>query len=166
MKTITKVKNYAFPPEVIFPLLDDLGVTGMHMTKSSMMMGSKLHLNFLSANTHGPDTKYHWSGKMMGMKMDFTVAVTKWIGNREKTWETIGPAKLIIYSCYRMHLLVDKVPTGSRAELSISYERPKGFFYKILSYFLADWYCRWCLNHMLNDAEKASNKIYNKSLAA
>jgi hypothetical protein len=32
------------------------------------------------------------------MKMDFTVEVTKWLKGIEKTWETIGEAKMIIYS--------------------------------------------------------------------
>ncbi len=39
-------------------MIDDLGVTGMHMTKSSMMMGSKLNLEYLTENHTGPGSKY------------------------------------------------------------------------------------------------------------
>ena len=80
MKTISRTEKYNAEPGKIFNYPDDLGVTGMHMTKSSvMMMGSKLHLEYLTPNYTGHGTKYRWIGTMMGMKMDFTVEVTKWV---------------------------------------------------------------------------------------
>ena len=154
MKTISKTIQIKASPEKVFETLDNLGVIGMHMTQSSaMMMGSKLHLGYLTDNHTGPESKYKWTGKMMGMKMDFTVEVTKWLKGIEKTWETIGEAKMIIYSWYRMHLLVKPLTNGSEAELSITYEKPKGWLAKIVSFLFADWYCRWCLNNMLNDSK-------------
>jgi len=147
-------------PEKVFEALDDLGVTGMHMTESSaMMIGSKLHLQYLTEQHMGLGTKYRWTGTMMGMKMDFTVKVTKWIKDIEKIWETIGEAKMIIYSWYRMNLLVKPIANGSEAELSITYEKPKGWLARIISFLFADWYCNWCLKNMLNDAK---NRIENK----
>ena len=155
MKTITRTEVYPASPQKVFHDLDDLGVTGMHMTKSSaMMMGSKLHLEYLTANHAGPGSKYRWTGTMMGMKMDFTVEVTKWIETVEKTWETIGEAKMIIYSWYRMHLLVSPKGNTTEAELSITYKRPKGWFAKIISFLFADWYCNWCLKNMLSDCKR------------
>jgi hypothetical protein len=155
MKTITRNIFISAPPDKVFAMIDDLGVTGMHMTKSSaMMMGSKLNLEYLTTNHTGLGSKYRWTGKMMGMKMDFTVEVTKWIKGNEKTWETIGEARMIIYSWYRMHLLVKTIENGSEAELSITYERPKGWFAKIISFLFADWYCNWCLKNMLKDAKR------------
>lgn len=154
MKTIEKTETYQAASEIVFQYLDDLGVTGMHMTQSSMMMGSKLNLEFLSENKKGPGTKYRLTGKMMGMKMDFTVAVTQWIAGVEKIWETLGTSQRIIYSWYRMHLKLSRKPEGTEAKLSISYERPVGIFYRIISFLFADWYCRWCLKSMLGDCEK------------
>lgn len=46
-----------------------------------MMMGSKLKLEFLTAEHRGLGSKYRWSGKMMGIPHDFNVEVTKWIAN-------------------------------------------------------------------------------------
>jgi hypothetical protein len=156
MKSITRIEAYYATPSQVFKCLDDLGVTGMHMTKSSMMMmGSKLNLEFLTESHAGLSSKYRWTGKMMGLPMDFTVEVTKWIKDEEKIWETIGEAKLIIYSWYRMHLNVRPITNGSKAELSISYEKPKGFFNKILSFLFADLYCKWCLRKMLGDGKKS-----------
>ncbi len=154
MKTISKTEIYHALPEHVFRSIDDLGVTGTHMTESSaMMMGSKLKLEFLTKKHSGLGSKYRWKGKMMGMFMDFTVEVTKWIPGVEKIWLTIGEPKLIIYSWYRMRLMVTPLPEQSaKAELSITYEKPYKFFYKIVSFIFADWYCRWCLRKMLGDA--------------
>ena len=164
MKTLRRVTTYPFESITVFRHLDNLGITGMHMTQSSMMMmGSKLDLEFLTENHLGLGTKYRWTGKMMGIKMDFTVEVTKWIEGEEKIWETIGQPKLIIYSWYRMHLKVAKIQEGTSVELSISYERPNGLFYRILSFLFADWYCRWCLKHMLEDCRKALTKSYRRT---
>jgi hypothetical protein len=99
--------------------------------------------------------KYRWTGKMMGLPMDFTVEVTKWIPGKEKVWQTIGEPKLIIYSSYRMQLLIVPALYGCDATLSISYERPNGFFSRILSFLFADWYGKWCLKNMLGDARKS-----------
>jgi len=156
MKTIKRTETFHAEPGKIFGYLDDLGVTGMHMTNSSaMMMGSKLHLEYLTENHTGQGTKYRWTGTMMGMKMDFTVEVTKWIEGVEKVWETIGEAKMIIYSWYRMNLLLTENENKTVAELSITYERPKGWFFKIISFLFADWYCNWCLKNMLADTKRS-----------
>jgi hypothetical protein len=56
-------------------MLDDLGVTGMHMTKSSVpMMGGKMNLEFLSSHKTELNTKYRWTGNVLWMQLDFTVA--------------------------------------------------------------------------------------------
>lgn len=58
MKTIKKTKLYTASPEIVFDHIDDLGITGMHMTKSSMMMmGNKLNLQYLTENRKGLGTK-------------------------------------------------------------------------------------------------------------
>ncbi|HLF62201.1 MAG TPA: SRPBCC family protein [Saprospiraceae bacterium] len=164
MKTIERTAVYSAPPEVVFHSLDDLGVTGMHMTQSSwMMMGSKLKLEYLTTNHSGPGTRYRWTGNMMGFKMDFEVEVTRWIPSEEKIWETRGKAQIIIYSWYRMHLRLRKVMKGTLVSLSISYEKPEGGFYRLLSLLFADWYCKWCLKRMLEDSRKLLEQTSNKS---
>ena len=156
MKTIKRIEIYNAPAEKVFSYLDDLGITGTHMTNSSsMMMGNKLHLEFLTVNHFGLGSKYRWTGKMMGMKMDFAVEVTKWVEGVEKVWETFGEAKMIIYSWYRMRLKVYPVSAGTEAQLSITYKKPKSLFCKILSFLFADWYCEWCLKQMLSGAKNS-----------
>jgi len=142
-------------PEKVFAQMDDFSKTGMHMSESSMMMmGSKLKLEQLSINSTGVGAKYRWYGKMMGMTMDFSETVTKWQSPKIKEWETVGEAKIIIMSWYRMWFEIVPAENGTRAKISISYLPPKEWYYKILSFFLAKWYCNWCLNNMLNDTKK------------
>ena len=165
MKTLKRTETYRATPEEVFQCIDDLGVTGMHMTESSMpMMGGKLDLNFLTSNHTGIGSKYRWTGKVVGMTMDFTVEVTKWIKGKEKIWETIGVPKMIIYSWFRMNLAISTASNSTQADLSISYEKPKGWFNRLLSFLLADWYCNWCLRHMLDDAKKALTSSEEKAL--
>lgn len=88
MKSVKRTERYNSAPEKVFHTLDNLGVTGIHMTQSSMMMmGSKLKLEFLTQNKTGLGTRYRWTGTMMGFTMDFTVEVTKWEPEKEKVWE-------------------------------------------------------------------------------
>jgi hypothetical protein len=162
MKTITRYEFYNADAAQVFHCLDDLSVTGMHMTQSSaMMMGSKLNLEFLTNNHTGLGSKYRWTGKMIGLKMDFTVEVTKWIEGEEKVWETIGTSSMIIFSWYQMRLIVTQKNEITKAELSITYKPPKEWYFKILSFLFANLYCKWCLKNMLRDAKlKLKNQEY------
>jgi hypothetical protein len=77
VRTIAKKRSFKTDPITVFDVLDDLGVTGMHMTKNSMpMMGGEMDLNFLSSNRTGLHTRYRWTGKVMWLHLDFTVEVT------------------------------------------------------------------------------------------
>lgn len=159
MKTKSKKIHIRSTPEKVFSQMDDFSKTGMHMSESSMMMmGSKLNLEQLSTNSTGMNAKYRWYGKMMGMTMDFSEAVTKWQSPKIKEWETFGDAKIIIMSWYRMWFEITPAVNGTMVQLSISYLPPKEWFYKILSFFFAKWYCNWCLNNMLNDTQKSLEK--------
>ena len=160
MKKIEMTETYQASADEVFNSLDDLSIAGMHMTNTSMpMMGGKMNLEFLTLARKGLHTSYRWTGKVLWMLLDFTIVVTRWIKGREKTWETVTPAKMIIYAWFRMDLKVMESNHQSTAHLSISYEKPKETINRILSFLFADWYCRWCLKNMLNDA---ANKLRNE----
>ena len=159
MKTKSKSIFIYSTPDKVFAQMDDFSKTGMHMSKNSMMMmGSKLKLEQLSPNLTGIGAKYRWYGKMMGMTMDFSEGVTKWQPPILKEWETFGDAKMIIMSWYRMWFEIAHAENGIMAKLSITYASPKQWYFKILSFFFARCYCKWCLNNMLNDTKKNLEK--------
>ncbi len=154
MKTLSKSIIIYSTAEKVFDYMDNIANTGMHMTKSSKpMMGSKLELKQLSENATGLNSKFRWYGKMMGFTMDFTVVITKWIKDKEKVWETIGKAKMIIMSWYQMQLVISPDGQNTKAELSIAYTKPKNIFFKFIAFFLAPLYANWCLNNMLQDSK-------------
>lgn len=143
-------------PKEVFDFMDDINNTGMHMTKTNpQMMGSKLNLEWLTDHKTGLNTQYKWTGKVVGMKMKFTVVVTGWESGRSKTWETIGKAKMIVISWYRMYLELKQNDDGTTtAKLGILYTRSKSF----LGFLLGKRYSMWCVNSMLNDTQKHFNK--------
>lgn len=155
------IKNAS--PEQVFAYMDEIGNTGAHMEKRSMaMMGSKLKLIKLSENATGLNSKYLWKGKTMGFKMDFTVLTTKWEKDKEKTWETIGKAKMIILDWYQMRLVITEDGENTKADLSIKYTKPRKFFFRSVGFFLAKPYAKWCLKNMLNDTKKHFETQNNK----
>ncbi len=154
MKTVQKTILIRASPEKVFEFMDDVRNMGMHMSRDSRaMMGSHLDLEMLSENTSGPGASYRWKGKVMGMTIDFTMVVTKWIKDIERVWETIGEPKVIVIGKYSMFLKLAPADGSTMTTLGISYEKPKDFFGKVLEFFLGKWYCNWCLNNMLHDAQ-------------
>lgn len=155
---IKKVKYYEREiiinglPEDVFAFMDDIKNTGKHMTESSgAMAGSKLKIEWLSPNTTGLGAKYRWTGKVVGVKMDFTVEVSKWIKGREKVWGTIGAAKMIVIDSFEMHLTIVKEDNGtSKVKLSINYTKHRG----VMGFLFGKWYSKWCVKSMLKDTKK------------
>lgn len=153
IKTLNRVVVINVSVDSVFTFMDDIQNTGGHMTKSNApMMGSKLSVEWLTDYKTGLGSKYRWSGKVMGMKMDFTVEITKWVQNKEKIWETVGEAKMIVLSWYRMYLVLTPLENGTtQTELGIFYTKPKGSF---LSFLLSRRYAVWCVKSMIRDTQK------------
>ena len=139
-------------PAEVFAFMDDIRNTGKHMTESSgAMAGSKLTIEWLSDHKTGLGTKYRWTGKVVGMKMDFTVEVSKWIDGKEKVWGTIGDAKMIVIDWFEMDLTMTPEGDGkSNAKLGINYTKHRG----LLGFLFGKWYSKWCVKSMLKDTKK------------
>ncbi len=145
--------------ESVFAFIDDIRNVGFHMTeRSSMaMLGSKLNLDVLSPPPTGFGATYPYSGKILGLTLDFTESVIKYLPNREKVWRTAGtPRILLIMSSYEMRFAVEPLsPSSSRLRISIAYELPVAWFWRCVGILLAGWYSRWCLRRMCFDAKRA-----------
>jgi hypothetical protein len=85
MTTVTETRDIRASAESVFGYVDDIRNVGWHMTeRSSMaMMGSKLKLEILSGQPTGLGATYRYSGKMMGLSLDVSESVTKYVPNRE-----------------------------------------------------------------------------------
>ena len=97
---------------------------------------------------------YRYSGRMMGLTIDFSETVTKYVAGREKVWRTIGKPELLIIAGYEMRVLVEPVsPTSSRLTISIDYELPRAGIWRALGWALAGAYSRWCLTSMVEGSK-------------
>jgi hypothetical protein len=158
MITVAETVDIQAPAEQVFAYVDDIRNVGWHMTeRSSMaMMGSRLGLEILSEQPTGLGATYRYSGTMMGLSLDFSESVTRYIPNREKVWRTIGEPRLLIISSYEMRLAVEPLSAASsRLTISIAYELPRSAFWRIVGRLLAGPYSRWCLRQMVEDAKRA-----------
>lgn len=92
MKTLTESVVIEAPAQRVFAFMDDVKNVGFHMSgRSSMaMMGSRLEIAVLSPQSTGVGATYRMWGKMMGLTIDFSETVTRYIPGREKVWETYG----------------------------------------------------------------------------
>jgi hypothetical protein len=158
MITVTETVDIKASAESVFAYVDDIRNIGWHMTeRSSMaMMGSRLELEIVSKQSTGLGATYRYSGTMMGLSLDFSESVTRYIPNREKIWHTIGEPRLLIISSYEMRLAVEPLSAASsRLTISIAYELPRSTFWRIVGRLLAGPYSRWCLRQMVGDAKRA-----------
>jgi Polyketide cyclase / dehydrase and lipid transport len=158
MITVREGVEIRAPAEAVFAHVDDIRNLGWHMTgRSSMaMMGSRLRLEVLSDQSTGLGAVYRYSGTMMGLSIDFSESVTKYLPPREKVWRTIGEPRLLIIASYEMRVAVEPLSrTSARLTISIAYELPRSAFWRIVGLLLARPYSRWCLRRMLQDARRA-----------
>jgi hypothetical protein len=158
MTTVGETIEIRAPAEAVFAHVDDIRNLGWHMTgQSSMaMMGSRLKLEILSDQPTGLGATYRYSGTMMGLSIDFSESVTKYLPPREKVWRTIGEPRLLIIASYEMHVVIERLsPSSARLTIAIAYELSCSAFWRIVGLLLARPYSRWCLRRMLRDSRRA-----------
>ncbi|PYN92358.1 MAG: polyketide cyclase [Candidatus Rokuibacteriota bacterium] len=158
MTTVSETVEIRAPAETVFAHVDDIRNVGWHMTeRSSMaMMGSRLRLELLSDQPTGLGAIYRYSGTMLGLTIDFSESVTRYIPPREKVWRTIGEPRLLIIASDEMCLIVEPLSaSSSRLTISIAYELPRPWFWRIVGLLLARPYSRWCLRRMVQDGRRA-----------
>lgn len=128
--------------ERVFAHVDDIRNLARHMSgQGSMpMMGSSLALEFVSPEHTGVGATYRYSGRVMGLIIDFSETVAWYVPGREKVWRTIGTPRLIIIDSYEIR---------SRLTLTFNYELPRSGLRRLLGRLLAAAFARWCLGSMV-----------------
>jgi len=152
MRTLDRSVSIEAPAGRVFAYVDDIRNLARHMSeRSSMpMMGSKLELEIATPNVTGTGATYRYSGRIMGLTIDFSETVTSYVPGREKAWRTIGRPKLLIMAGYEMRVLVEPIsPGSSRLTIGIGYELPHAGVWRLVGWALADAYSRWCLDSMV-----------------
>ncbi len=75
----------------MFAYVDDIRNLARHVSESGSirMMGSRLKLEIMTPEPTGVGAVDRYSGRMMGLTIDFSETVTKYVAGREKVWLTI-----------------------------------------------------------------------------
>lgn len=157
MSTLSRTDLIKAPAERVFAYVDDIRNLAKHMSESRSMpmMGSKLRLEIMTPEPTGVGAIYRYSGRMMGLTINFSETVIKYVAGREKIWRTIGQPQLLIIADYEMRVLVEPVSTEtSRLTISIDYRLPRQGIWRPIGWMLADTYARWCLTSMVEGAKQ------------
>jgi hypothetical protein len=155
-RTLQETVVVAAPPARVFAWIDDPANTGLHMSRPSMaMLGGSLRVEQLSPNAAGVGATYRSWGRVLGLPIDFTTAVTVWVSGREKIWRTVGKPRLIVLGDFQMRFLLAGCEDGTNRVLAIDYNVPTRFPGRLLGRVLAAPYVRWCLRRMACDAQLA-----------
>lgn len=158
MPHLSRSAMVSAPVGEVFAYVDDIRNLARHMSESPSMpmMGSKLNLEIVSPKPTGVGATYRYTGKMLGLVLDFSETVTTYVAGREKIWRTIGNPKLLILRGYEMRVLVEPVtPATTNLTISIDYELPVAGFWRLAGWLLGDAYSRWCLAGMVDGSKRA-----------
>ena len=157
MPNLSRSATIAAPAELVFDYVDDIRNLARHMSeaRSMPMMGSKLKLEILTSNATDVGATYRYSGSMMGLVIDFSETVTKYVLGREKTWRTIGTPQLLIVERYEMGVVVEPISESiSRLTISFDYDLPRSGVWRLVGRLLAGSYARWCLDSMISGTKQ------------
>lgn len=138
--------------EQVFAYVDDIRNLARHMSErgSMPMMGSKLALDIVTPEFTGVGATYRYSGRVMGLTIDFSESVIHYVPGREKVWRTIGQPRLLIIDNYEMSVRVEPIADKrSKLTIAIDYTLPRSIFWRAVGGLLATSYANWCLGSMI-----------------
>ena len=133
------------------------------MNKSSWMMaGSKMEIETDLDSGRKIGSEIILKGKMMGVSLFVKERICSRNPPYSKSWETVGPQKMIILDQYRMGFEI--TPDGSKTKLRvfIDYSIPSSGVSHILGKISAHFYAKWCTEMMVRDAKDAFKKGQTK----
>jgi hypothetical protein len=117
MSKLSRSVTIEAPAERVFAYVDDIRNLARHMSESRSMpmMGSKLKLEIMTPEPTSVEAVYRYSGRMMGLTIDFSETVTRYVAGREKVWRTIGEPQLLIIAGMRCGSWWSRYHQGPRA---------------------------------------------------
>jgi hypothetical protein len=157
MPVLSRSATIEAPAGHVFAYVDDIRNLARHMSErgSMPMMGSKLTLEIVTPEPTGVGATYRYSGRVLGLTIDFSETVTRYVRGREKVWRTIGRPRLLIIDSYEMRVLAEPVTdTRSNLTISIDYTLPSRDPWRLFGRWLAASYARWCLGSMIEGTKR------------
>ena len=140
------------PAEQVFAYVDDVGNLARHMSEqgSMTMMGSRLALEIVTPELMGAGAIYRYADRMMGLTIDFSETVTRYVLGREKMWRTIRQPRLLVINSCEMRVLPQPIADArSRLTITIDCEIARAGLWRLIGRVLADPCAQGCLGGMI-----------------
>jgi len=138
--------------ERVFAQLDDQTRLAAHMARPSMMMGGgRMTYEFDQARGQAVGSHIRMGGSAFGLKLFVDEVVTQREPPRRKVWQTVADPKLMVIGHYRMGFEVTPVSGRTALRVWIDYDLPPRGPGRVIP-ALADFYARWCVRRMVEDA--------------
>ena len=144
----------------LFDYLDDQAHLGSHMEKPSMMMmGGHMTYTFDEAKGRGVGSVIKMGGAMLGLRLSVEEVVIEHTPPHRKVWETRGHPHLLVIGAYRMGFEIGVARTGQSLRVFIDYNYLRSVVGRVLAFFFARMYARWCVSRMAGDAARRFGEI-------
>lgn len=141
--------------EVVFSNLDDHQRLSAHMSQSSWMMaGAHMGIELDAAQGHALGSKMRMSGRVLGIPLVVEEIVTDYAPPLRKYWQTTDEPRLLVIGYYQMGFEITPQGSISQLRIFIDYALPKSMPERWLGKVFGGLYARWCVRHMVGDAEK------------
>ena len=139
----------------VFAYLDDQTRLAAHMEKRSMMMlGGRMSYAFDAGEGRAVGSVTRMGGHILGLSLVVVEVVTERTPPAHKTWETRGPQRLLIIDSYVMGFETRDVAGRTSTRVYIDYRLPLSLPGRWLGLLFAEFYARWCVSRMLDDASR------------
>lgn len=144
------------PAETVFSLLDDHRRLSRHMERRSWRMGwGKVESTLDAAEGRAVGSRITMRGRVFGILVFLEEVVTMRRPPLEKSWETVGPQRLLVIGPYRMMFRLSPLGANERCALvvAIEYDLPASGIFRLLGLAWGRSYARWCTRRMVHDAQ-------------
>lgn len=139
----------------VFSYADDFSKLSSHMNKSSsMMMRGSMETLLDEGRGQSIGSHVRMKGKMMGVQLLLDEIITERQAPHHKAWETIGRQRLLVIDSYRLGFDITERKKSSELRVFIDYNLPAAPLLRGLGFIFGEFYAKWCVRQMLNDARK------------
>lgn len=142
----------------VFSHLDDQVALAKHMTRRSLMMGGgRMTYSYDDRKGQAEGSVIRMGGSAFGIHLSVEEIVTERVPPIRKRWRTTGSPRMLILESYEMGFDIVPMEKDSLVSVWISYvpKWQRGVRGRIAT-ALSAHYARWCVQRMLDDAQRVA----------
>jgi len=119
-----------------------------------MMLGRRMTYDFGAGQGRAVGSVIRMGGHFLGLSLVVVEVVAERTPPAHNSWETRGLQRLLIMGSYVMGFEPRRVTEGTSARVCIDYGLPSSLPGRWVGLLFAEFYARWCVSRMLDDASR------------